>query len=101
MPPAPIAGLPALAEGQGSGGLRDRITIQTFVEDDSRAFPTKGQCARRHLVQHSAEGKQIATCIQFFRSHLRNWSRVTLVLYRRRALTRSVGRETERWARVR
>ena len=44
--------------------------IEDCLEDDSRTFAMKGQNTCRHLVQHSAEGEQIAPRIQLFRPHL-------------------------------
>ncbi len=48
----------------------NRITIQNLAEDDCRTLAPEGQRARRHLVQHRAEGKQIAPRIQLLRARL-------------------------------
>ncbi len=46
------------------------VAFENRVEDDRGTIAPEGQCAGCHLVQHSAERKQIAARIQFFRARL-------------------------------
>ena len=49
---------------------RDRGAVQDSLGNHRRRLAPKRQRARRHLVQHSTEGEQIAPPIQLFRPNL-------------------------------
>ena len=49
---------------------RNWIARQNFMTNHSRTFSAKRQDSRGHLVEHRAEGKQIAARIEFLGPHL-------------------------------
>jgi hypothetical protein len=46
------------------------VTFEDRIEDDRGTLSAEGQCAGRHLIEHRAEGKQIAAGIKFLRPGL-------------------------------
>ena len=49
---------------------RRRLALQDRCENDARRIPCKSLPARRHLVQHQSQRKQIGASIELFRAHL-------------------------------